>query len=265
MYRVIVGQRTAILVFILAFAGQSFLCAQDASIPDSLRLQQRSETAGSVPKQDTFPLFPGKLSFQSAYPASLRPTYVDTRNWGMQFSNPALPWGLQESSAFENYIGLGSSRSATLQRDINLGRLSFNAYTSLQGHVYDYRNAIVLLAGGSATFSFNDQWSMTAFGRYATNPGLLFTPAMQAMIPASNIGGYVTYRYDNFYISGGVRREFNPFTNSWETYPIIMPQVKVGDVKFGVDVGPMIKNGVQQMHDAHQPPPPPPPTAGKKR
>ena len=85
------------------------------------------------------------------------------------------------------------------------------------------------------------------------------------MIPASNIGGYVTYRYDNFYISGGVRREFNPFTNSWETYPIIMPQVKVGDVKFGVDVGPMIKNGVQQMRDAHQPPPPPPPTAGKKR
>lgn len=260
-----VGQRTAILVLLLAFAGQSFMCAQDTSVPDSLRLQQRQEIAGSTLEYSTLPQLPKIIFFQSPYSLGLAPVYLDTRSWGMRLANPVLPWGLQGSSAFENYIGLGSSRAATIQRDINLGRLSFNAYTSLQGHVYDYQNAIVLVAGGSATYYFNDQWSMTAFGRYATNPGLLFTPAVQAMIPASNFGGYVTYHYDNFYISGGVRREFNPFTNSWETYPIIMPQVKVGDFKFGVDVGPMIKNGIQQMHDTHQSPPPPPPSAGKRR
>ena len=258
-------RRTLICLLTLTVSGQFLMRAQDASVPDSLRLQQRQEIAGSALEHSTFPQLPKRISFQSPYSLGFAPVYIDTRSWGMWLANPALPLGLQGSSDFENYIGLGSSRAATLQRDINLGRLSFNAYTSLQGHVYDYQNAIVLIAGGSATFYFNDQWSMTAFGRYATNPGLLFTPAVQAMIPASNFGGYVTYRYDNFYISGGVRREFNPFTNSWETYPIVMPQVKVGDVKFGVDVGPMIKNGVQNMRDAHQSPPPPPPAAGKRR
>ena len=258
-------RRTLICLLTLAFAGQFFTRAQDTSVPDSLKLQQRREIAGSTLDHSTLPQLPKRISFQSPYLLGLTPVYVDTRSWGMHISIPVLPWGLQGSSDFENYIGLGSSRAATIQRDINLGRLSFNAYTSLQGHVYDYQNAIVLVAGGSATCYFSDQWSMTAFGRYATTPGVLFTPAVQTMIPASNFGGYVTYRYDNFYISGGVRREFNPFTNSWETYPIVMPQVKVGDFKIGVDVGPVIKNGIQQMHDTHQSPPPPPPATGQKR
>lgn len=257
-------RRLLLSVFVLTFCGQLLSYAQDASVPDSLKLKQRTEEQlAPALEQKTFPQFPGELSFQNEFRPT--PTYVDTRGWGMQLSNPVLPWGLQGSSVYENYIGLGASRAATVQRDANIGRLSFSAYTSLQSHFYEYNNAIVFVAGGSANYYINDQWSVTAFGRYATTPAVLFSPAIQAMIPASNFGGYATYHIDNFYLSGGVRREFDPYTNSWETYPIVMPQVKVGDVKIGVDVGPMIKNGVQQMNNKRQPPQTPPSPSGKRR
>lgn len=250
-------RRLLLSVFVLTFCGQLTTYAQDASVPDSLKLKPEiEEQSAPALENKSFPQFPKELSFQSGFRTA--PNYVDTRGWGMRLSNPVLPWGLQGSNIYENYIGLGASRAATVQRDANIGRLSFSAYTSLQSHFYEYNNAIVFVAGGSASYYINDQWSATAFGRFATTPASLFSPAIQAMIPASNFGGYVTYRYDNFYISGGVRREFDPYTNSWETYPIVMPQVKVGDVKIGVDVGPMIKNGVQQMNNRRQPPPPPP-------
>ena len=178
----------------------------------------------------------------------------------MQLYDPVLPWGLQGSNTYQNYIGLGVSSAATIQKDIHSGNFTFSAYSSVQKHSYDYNNATIFLVGGSVTYSISEDWSATVFGRYASNPGMTFSPAIQAMIPASNYGGYATYHFDNFSISGGVRREFNPYTNSWETYPIVMPQVKVGDVNIGIDVGPAIQNGVQQINRKHQDPPPPPPS-----
>lgn len=259
-------RRALICLFTLALAGQFILRAQDTSVPDSLRLQQRQESAaGSTLGHDAFSPVPQRLSFQSPYSYRLPLAYLDTKDWDLHLSPPVLPWGLQGSNVYENYIGLGASHAATISKDLYFGPLSVNAYTTLQKHFYDYQNATVFVAGGSLTYYFNDQWSVTAFGRYATTPGVLFAPAIQSMIPASNYGGYVTYSYDRFSISGGVRREFNPYTHSWETYPIVMPQVKVGDMKFGVDLGPMIKNGIQHARDAHQSPPPPPPPSGKKR
>lgn len=257
--------RALICLFILAFAGRVPTRAQDTSVPDSLRFQQKSENAGLVLEHESYSPRLKMDPFQDPRLSRLTPVYIDPRSWGMDLSIPVLPFGLRGSNVFENYIGLGSSRAATIQRDISLGALSFNAYSSLQKHIYDYQNVTVFVVGGSLTYRFNDQWSMTGFGQYATTPSVLFAPAIQAMMPTSQFGGYVTYRYENFYINGGVRREFNPYTNSWETYPIIMPQVKVGDFKFGIDIGPMIKNGVEQMNNSRQPPPPPPPPSGKKR
>ena len=261
------AKQVIISLLVLTVIGQYHIHAQETTVPDSLKTRlETKEAIKSVPEFQPAPPLPSSNINSDLFSGSLPSPYLDTRGWGMQFSDPVLPWGLQGSSSYQNYIGLGMSRSATIQKDIRSGNFTFSAYSSVQKHAYDYMNATMVVAGGAVTFSINEHWSATAFGRYASNPGMMFSPAAQALIPSSNFGGYATYRVDNFSISGGVRQEFNPYTNRWETYPIVMPQVKIGDVKIGVDVGPILKEGVQQMNRKNQkPPPPPPPPSGRRR
>lgn len=249
--------RCGIIIFwALALSGQVALCAQEMILPDSLKLkQQTSDTAEAEFTPKIYPIFPENLFWDDSYRSRV-PLYIDAWAWDMQLKEPVLPWGLQGSSAYGNYIGLGASRMAAISKEMNFGNLIINADAGVQKHFYDYQVATAFSVGLSATYSFSEQWSATLFGTYSTTPNVIFSPAVQAMMPRSGYGGYATYDFGTVSISGGVRQEFNPYTHSWETYPIVMPTVKIGDVKIGIDVGPVIKNGIQSINDKNRRLPP---------
>lgn len=245
------------LVFVLL---PCLVSAQEVGIPDSLKttVNEVSEELNSSAKPDfdNASFFSKTLNFEDGSFPGVVPDCAYPDNI-VNINRPVLPFGLYGSNSYSNYIGLGATNSASLMRDFSYGNMTATAYVSMAKHFYDYRNINTVAVGGSISYAFNDCWSVTAFGKYVPDYSP-FRPAIQSMMPMSNYGGYVTYDMGNFAISGGVRRDFNPYTRSWETNPIIMPTVKIGDVKIGVDLGPAIKNGIQSIqNDRRQGPPPP--------
>lgn len=249
-------KRRVVSLIALILMGQSILHAQEISHQDSLKIStQQIESPQESFVTHTTPLLPEELSVDDTFnEATSDPAYINTREWNLNFKEPTLPLGIQGGHSYNNYIGLGSTRSAFISKNFQYGKLSFSPYATLDRHSYDYMNAVVFSVGGSLSYSLNNQLSLTAFGRYATTPGVIFSPAVMSMISTSRFGGYATYDFDYFSLSGGVRREFNPYTNKWDTYPIIMPTFKIGGAEISIDVGPAVKNAIQN----HQGPPPPP-------
>lgn len=238
------------------------LIAQEVTVLDTLKVKTIEGTGNGevVTNQDHSSLFPKTLSIDEARPAMNASELLLPK---INSISPQLPFGMQGISSRRNYIGLGATNSATLFKSFNYGNLSAIAYATVQKQFYDYRNVTMLSVGASFNYTIDNNWSVTAFGQYVS-PYTPFRPVVQAMMPTSGYGGYVTYQTDFFSISGGVRQEYNPYTMSWETNPIIMPQVKIGDVKIGVDIGPAVKNGIVNMQrDKNSGPPPPQNSKGR--
>jgi len=247
---------------VAALCGHLFLpynlFAQEVTTLDTIKVKtiEKTEQSEAVNTSNHSSLYPETISIDEAIlPKTASEITIPYNN--INSITPRLPFGIHGFSSRINYIGLGATNSATLLKGFNYGNFSAVAYVTAQKHFYDYRNMTMLSVGASLSYVFDSNWSVTAFGQYVTayTP---FRPVIQAMMPVSGYGGYVTYSMDNFSISGGVRREYNPYTMSWETNPIVMPQVKIGDVKIGVDIGPAIKNGIVNMQRNKNSGPPPP-------
>lgn len=255
------------LITILSIAAlPCSLLAQEATKPDTLKVKTlgEKEQNGTVFNAEMMPSHPKTLSFDDKEKRTEESATFDPSSF-IDTSNPKLPAGLQGASSRSNFIGLGATNSATLLRDFNYGNLSFSPFVTAQKHFYDYRNVTMFTIGGSVNYAFNDNWSATAYGHYVTGYAP-FRPAVQPMMPVSGFGGYITYDAGPFSISGGVRRDFNPYTMSWETNPVVIPTVKIGDFKFGIDIGPALKYGVENMrNDKRHGPPPPPPDGNHRR
>lgn len=256
------GYKHFIVIFSL-FVLPCNLLAQEVATSDSVKVKTYEVTGydEAVANPNHSSLFPQTLSIDAARP-TINASEILLPN--INSISPQLPFGMQGISLRRNYIGLGATNSATLLKSFNYGNLSATAYVTAQKQFYDYRNVTMLSVGASLNYIIDNNWSVTALGQYVS-PYSPFRPVVQAMMPTSGYGGYVTYQTDYFSISGGVRQEYNPNTMSWETNPIIMPQVKIGDVKIGVDIGPAIKNGIVNMQREKNSVPPPPQNSKGRR
>jgi len=240
------------------------LLAQEVTAFDTVKVKTFEDPGqrNAVTNSQNTSLFPEKLSI-----IEVRPVHALEKTVSYNYFNsivPGLPFDIQGTSSRNNYIGLGATNSATLVKNFNYENLSASAFIEAQKQFYDYRNVTMLSVGASLSYAFDNNWSVTAFGQYVS-PYTPFRPVVQAIMPVSGYGGYATYQTDFFAISSGVRQEYNPYTMSWETNPIIMPQIKIGDVKVGVDIGPVIKNAIVNMQRENNSGPPPPQSSNGRR
>ena len=90
---------------------------------------------------------------------------------------------------------------------------------------------------GSVGYRINDHFSLNAFGSYYTNNS--YIPAGGTVFAGtSTYGGSVEYSpTERFSVEAGVRRVYDPLDCRWKTVPILVPSVKIGDAKIGIDVG----------------------------
>lgn len=96
---------------------------------------------------------------------------------------------------------------------------------------------------GSLTWQPNRHFGVTVFGSYL--PGS-FLSAVD-VVPTLHWGGYVSLQSDGIWgIDLGAQGYYTPVTGS-EVVPIVMPYVKLGEAKLGIDVGPMIRDALH--HD----------------
>jgi len=71
-------------------------------------------------------------------------------------------------------------------------------------------------------------------------------------VSTTNFGGYVTFKpSSNFGISVGAKSYYDPFARRTMVDPIIAPTVKIGKVKVGIDIGPVVKEGIRSLVGGH--------------
>jgi len=104
---------------------------------------------------------------------------------------------------------------------------------------------------GNIRYDFNENVSVTVYGQYVNHP-FYHSMASFPYIATSSFGGYLTLQNEKFGMDLGVNNYFDPFSRSWKTDPIVRPTYKIGKVKIGMDVGPLMKEGILKL-------------AGKKR
>lgn len=174
---------------------------------------------------------------------------------------PKVPSWLYGGSSKSSYIGLGTVANVNIGYRGGSGPLSYSVGVGVDKYMFNYTTANNPYFSGAVNYAFNDNWSVSAFGQYAINPVFI---SMQAypFVTTSRYGATINYQNDNWGMQVGARREFDPYTQRWEMYPVVVPTIRIGDVKVGVDVGPMMKQGYMMMQNRHNPPPPPPAEGG---
>lgn len=246
-------RRMALILALLVSA--LTLRAQEVTVqPDSVRIgtaqSGQSQNSEALTAEDpSWRRYSGQVQGADAQTAGL-------------FSQPKfdilsqVPDWMYGGSSYSNYLGLGSVASAQLGYRNSYRNLSFQIGAGADKYLFNYTSSSNFYLTAAATYSFSPNWSVTAFGQVASNPAVI---AMQAVpyIRTSSYGATVNYSGDAWGLQVGARREFDPLTNSWEMYPVVVPSIKIGDFSFGFDVGPMIKQGYRRLQDHNNPPPAP--------
>lgn len=247
-------RRTALILALLVSA--LTLRAQEVTVqPDSVRIGtaqsgQSQNSEALITEDPSWRRYSGQAQGSDARTAVpfTQPKFIIL---------PHVPDWMYGGSSYSNYIGLGSVASAQIGYRNSYRNLSFQIGAGADKYMFSYVSSNNFYLNASATYSFSPIWSVTAFGQVASNSAFI---AMQAVpyIRTSSYGATVNYSGDAWGLQVGARREFDPFTNSWEMYPVVVPSIKIGDFSFGVDVGPMIKQGYRRLQDRNSPPPPAP-------
>jgi len=99
---------------------------------------------------------------------------------------------------------------------------------------------------GNLRYDFNENVSVTVYGQYVNNP---FFHSMAAFpyIATSSFGGYFTLQNEKLGMDLGVNNYYDVFSHSWRSDPIVRPTYKIGKMKVGMDVGPLMKEGMLRL------------------
>jgi hypothetical protein len=233
-----------------------------------------SEVKSSYSSFKTMPL--QQMKFNSSHEQTLKPTTslnIDStkletmpeRKYVFNSANP-YAYDYNEQGAIASWRGgelTGSNAHTTMPGllvnqnaemsvtqqygDITLqGGISANRFAFQRGLQTQYG------INGSMTYTFNENLSMTMFGRYVSN-SFYYSMAAFPFIGTSAYGSYVTLHNEKIGIDLGVKRQYDPFRHQWYTDPIVTPQFKINNkVKIGVEMGHFLGQGLYDITHKHQ-------------
>lgn len=138
--------------------------------------------------------------------------------------------------------GLLSRQNASLQMVHTTGNLMLTAGVTADRYMLTRGLRTVYGINASATYSFNENLSLTVFGRFYNNSRYVSMAAMP-YIGSSAYGGYISYTGERFGIDLGVERVYDPYLRRWTTVPIVTPVVNFGrGIVVALPVGWLVKD-----------------------
>lgn len=154
------------------------------------------------------------------------------------FDNSAL----FASGSRTTYIGLGVTASSSLSyvyRPVDNLQISVSAMASKYAFGTSFSNQFGF--SGNLRYDFNEHVAFNMFGTYYLQQPF-YSVAAYPYMGYSNFGAFMSFENDYVGANLGAQRYYNPMLHRWETVPIVMPYVKIGDVPLGVDVGGLLKS-----------------------
>lgn len=138
----------------------------------------------------------------------------------------------------------------TFDVGLSVNKYAFPVDTRLDGMGMNSRQNQYGISG-AINYKFNSNLSTTLYGRYVSNP-FYYSMAAFPFIRTSQYGGYLTLRNENTSLDLGVNRHYDPFARRWISDPIVRPTFKIGNIKMDVDVGPLLKDMVNDIFNKHR-------------
>ena len=236
-----------LIFFIIGYTQQVY--SQENSIDFQNPVRQENELHLKSPEKIS--LSPFMLDPSVYFPTSKDLNLHAENPYVMEIGAGAylLQWdhgSLYGSHTQKSLWGLFDQRSVNLNLIQHYGLLDVE--TGIAAYKYWMPDNPETQIGISALLSyrFNPILSVTAFGRYVTNPFYL-SMAAYPYINTSTYGAYLTIKNEKMGLGLGVQRKYDPFSRQWITDPIIMPIFKMGKIKIQMDFGPALRNGIQNL------------------
>lgn len=173
----------------------------------------------------------------------ITPNFIFDRNpYARDWNSSGLitTWGsgyLYGAGGYSTFPTIGSIGNASFGITQSFGRLTVSG--AISGYKYNLVGGAYNNFGfsGSASYKFNDRFSLNVFGSVQSN-NRFYSAAAMSVLPYSSYGASLTTRFsDTFGAELGMQRTFDPFTNSWRNVPIIAPFFNIAGHKVGIDFG----------------------------
>lgn len=209
---------------------------QDAET--SLRTPLLKDSLPFSPQISTFPNFETPTAVPNLYGLNM---YSRNPFSMANYHNGYLPlWEngkLIGSYSFDTFPALGNIARANLALSQTFGNVTVTGGLSGEkNHIGPilYNNFGVF---GNMNWRINDKFSLNVFGSYYSHPQHI--PAAMPFAGGQIYGATVGYNVnDRFSMEAGVQRSYDPFSRRWETVPVFIPSLNLGNgAKIGLDIG----------------------------
>lgn len=162
---------------------------------------------------------------------------------------PLVCWDGGYAAAFgsaTSYPGMGAIERGGITVGQTLGQLTLSLSGEAEKVAWFRGLRTVYIVTGVAQWRFNEQLSMTVFGSWQTSDAFI-SPALTGYASTASFGGYFSWDFhEHWGIDAGAQTQRNPWTNRWETRPIVRPYYRLNkDTKFGIDLGGLIYEAVR--------------------
>ena len=205
-----------------------------------------ASVASSAPIRSPYQLTPAFQYYLDQGFGGYQPIYLQTNPNPVEFGDYSTG-GVIRQFRRSALLGAGTQSTVYGEGKINTADLSYQHYITPRlsftagANVtkVGFLNYTSILPGASAmvSYRFNDQFSVHGFGNYARD--------LQLNMNQISYGGYVDWSFsERFGTEVGVNNYYDPFRQRWEMNPIVVPYIKVGEAKFGFDIGPAIKEAI---------------------
>ena len=154
------------------------------------------------------------------------------------------------SGDFLNLPALGAVRRANIFYVQNFGRFSFSGgVTASKYHLATgvYNNFGIY---GAAHYALNENLTFNVFGAYHTN-NTFYSAAAMPYLSNSYYGASMSMAFnEKLGLTLGAQRHFDPYSRRWITTPIVAPSFKIGNQSVEIDLGGLIKLGIDNLYNA---------------
>lgn len=247
------------IIFIILFFACKIVNAQEVTLNKNIIKNNVSKVDMPNSEFIMYPVYPNNhvsTHFNSLFNDTINIVIPIQPENMLMIQSAYKDWTLSLSSQNSNMVGLGTIKRANIAWQGIYNNFSVSIYAGgekyLFNNFYKMRNYNNFIIGGNIDYRLNSNWSVTVFGRYASN-SFYYSMSAFPYITNSMIGGMLNYNSDNhkYGLSIGSRYTYDPFSQQWRFEPIFMPNFKIGKTKVNVDLGPLLHEGVRNIIEKH--------------